>query len=274
VNLTSPTKIAVIGAGNMGEAMITGFLKSGVYHSEDIRVVEVIESRRKYITETHHIQCVDTNEAIAFADAPIIAVEPRHLEEVLQLMKPSLTPNKVVISIVAGIMLETYRKHLPNNIAVVRVIPNVTCMVREAMIGICPSENTSKEKLETAKSILSLLGQVLVLDEKQLNSITGFVGSGPAYVAVMIEAMADAGVRLGIPKDKSLIMAAQTMLGTAKMVVETKEHPAKIKDRVTTPGGITAEGLLELEKGRLRATIISAVGKAAEKTAQIGKQSQ
>ena len=267
-------KVAVIGAGNMGEAMIIGLLKSGIYHPHDLRVVEVIESRRRYMKENYQIECVDLKEAIAFADAPIVAVEPRHLEEVLEQMKPALKSAKMLISIVAGVALDTYRKHLPKNIAVVRVIPNVTCMVREAMIGICPSENTSKEQLEMAKSILGQLGQVLLLDEKQLNSITGFVGSGPAYVSVMIEAMADAGVRLGIAKDKSLLMAAQTMLGTAKMVVETKEHPAKIKDRVTTPGGITAEGLLELEKGGLRATIISAISKAAEKTETVGKQSR
>jgi pyrroline-5-carboxylate reductase len=272
--LTKPAKIAVVGAGNMGEAIIIGLLKSGVYSPQDLRVVEAIESRRKYITETYHIECVDLKDAVTFANASIIAVEPRHLEEVLEQIKPALTNVKVLISIVAGVMLDTYRKHLPKDIAVVRVIPNVTCMVREAMIGICPSANTTKEQLETVKSILGQLGQVLLLDEKQLNSITGFVGSGPAYVSVMIEAMADAGVRLGISKDKSLLMAAQTMLGTAKLVVETKEHPAKIKDRVTTPGGITAEGLLELEKGGLRATIISAISKAAEKTEAVGKQSR
>ncbi len=270
--MTNRPKVAVIGAGNMGEAMIVGLLKSGAYDAQDIRVVEVMESRRKYITETYHIESLDLKKAVAFADAPIIAVEPRHLEEVLEQLKPALTSRKVLISIVAGIMLDTYQKHLSRDIAVVRVVPNVTCMVREAMIGICPSRNTSKEQLETAKSILGQLGQVLVLDEKQLNSITGFVASGPAYVSVMIEAMADAGVRLGIPKDKSLVMAAQTMLGTAKLVLETKEHPAKIKDRVTTPGGITAEGLLELEKGGLRATIISAISKAAEKTEAVAKQ--
>ena len=267
-------KVAVIGAGNMGEAIIAGLLKSGLFQAKDVRVVEVLEPRRKYISETYGVECVDIRKAVAFADVPIIVVEPKRLKEALEQLKPALTPGKVLVSVVAGVPLENYRRYLPKDVPVVRVLPNVTCIVREAVIGVCPSENTPKDKLEVISLVLGQLGQVSVVDEKFLNLMTGFVGSGPAYVSVMIEAMADAGVRLGIPKDKSLMMAAQTMLGTAKMVVERKEYPAKIKDKVATPGGITVEGLLELEKGGLRATIISAVGKALERTKEMERERQ
>jgi pyrroline-5-carboxylate reductase len=258
----------------MGEAMIMGFLRSEAYRPQDLRIVEIAESRRKYISETYHIECVDINKAVTFADVSIIAVEPRRLREVLEQMRSAITSGKVIVSIVAGVTLESYQRFLPKFTPVVRVVPNISCMVREAMIAICPSENTSQQQLEMVKVILSQLGHVLVLDEKYLNPITGFIGSGPAYVCLIIEAMADAGVRLGVSKDKAILMAAQTILGTAKMVVDRGEYPAKIRDRVSTPGGVTVEGVLQLEKGRLRAVIISAISKAAERTEKVARELQ
>jgi pyrroline-5-carboxylate reductase len=148
-------------------------------------------------------------------------------------------------------------------------MPNIAVMVREAMITLSPSENVTKEQLKIATDMLSLLGRVVTLDEKYLNSATGLAGSGPAYIYLVIDSLADAGLRLGLPKDVSTLLAAQTTLGAAKMVVETGEHPAKLKDMVVTPAGTTIEGLLELERSGLRAAMISAVTKAAERAKEL-----
>jgi len=263
-------KLAIIGAGKMGEAMISGFLKSDEYEPQDIQVFEIIDSRRKYISQTYNVKCVDdAKEAASFADLTIIAVKPRHVKTALDQIAPAMEPGKIIVSIAAGVTLGFLRKHLPEDIPVVRVMPNITCQVREAMIVACPSENTRKEEVEMVIGTLSLLGHVITLDEKYLNLATGLVGSGPAYIYLIIEALADAGVRLGLPKNVSILLAAQTTLGAAKMVVETGEHPTKLKDMVSTPAGTTVEGLLALEEGKLRAVIITAVTKAAERSKQL-----
>jgi pyrroline-5-carboxylate reductase len=263
-------KLAVIGAGKMGEGIISGFLKSDEYKPQEIQAFEILESRRKYISQTYNVKCVgEAKEAASFADITIVAVEPRHVKTALTQIAPAMKPGKIVVSIAAGVTLEFLRKYLPKDVPVIRVMPNITCRVREAMIVVCPSENTKKEELEIAMSTLSLLGHVLKLDERYLNLATGLVGSGPAYIYVIIEALADAGVRLGLPKDISILLAAQTTLGAARMVVETGEHPAKLKDMVATPGGTTVEGLLALEEGRIRAVIINAVTEAAERAKRL-----
>jgi len=263
-------KVAVIGAGKMGEGIIAGLLKSGVYSPQDIRAYEILEDRCKYITKTYKVECIsDVKKAVEFADISLIAVKPYDVGKVLDQIASTLKPNKLVISIAAGVTLDFYRKHLPKNVPVIRVMPNMAVLVREGMVTVCPSDNVPKEQLKTATDLLGLLGRVIRLDEKYLNLATGLVGSGPAYIYLIIDALADAGVRLGLPKDVSTVLAAQTTLGAAKMVVETGEHPAKLKDMVVTPAGTTIEGLLELERYGLKAVMISAVTKAAERAKEL-----
>ncbi len=259
-------KVAIIGAGKMGEAIITGLLKSGEYNFKDIQAVEVVESRRQYINQTYKVKCFsDARRAVDFGDIVLIAVEPGVAGKVLEQIGPLMKRRKVLVSIAAGVTLEFMRKFVPEEVPIVRVMPNIACSVREAMVTFCPTPNITEEELDMVTSMLGLLGRVMRLDEKYLNLATGLVGSGPAYIYLIIDALADAGVRLGLPKDVSITLAAQTTLGAAKMVVETGEHPVKLKDKVATPAGTTVEGLLELERGGLRATIISAVTKAAER---------
>jgi len=263
-------KIALIGAGKMGEGIIAGLLKSGVYSPQDIKAYEILESRCKYISQTYKVECLsDVKKAATFADICLIAVKPADVGKVLEQIGPAMKSGKLVVSIAAGVTLDFYRKHLPKNVPVIRVMPNMAVLVREGMITVCPSDNVTKEQLKTATDMLGLLGLVKTLDEKYLNLATGLVGSGPAYIYLIIDALADAGVRLGLPKDVSTMLAAQTTLGAAKMVVETGEHPAKLKDMVVTPAGTTIEGLLELERYGLRAVIISAVTKAAERAKEL-----
>jgi pyrroline-5-carboxylate reductase len=263
-------KLAIIGAGKMGEALISGLLKSGEYEPQDIRIFETIESLSKYINQTYSVKNANSaKDAASFGDITVIAVKPADVPAALQQIAPAIKPGKVVVSIAAGVTLDFLKKHLPKDTSVVRIMPNIACKVKEAMIVGHPSENTKKEELEMVMHMLSLLGRVIILDEKYLNSATGLVGSGPAYIYLVIEALADAGVRLGLPKDVSIFLAAQTTLGAAKMVVETGEHPAKLKDMVTTPAGTTIEGLLVLEEGKLRALIIEAVTKAAQRAKEL-----
>jgi pyrroline-5-carboxylate reductase len=250
----------------MGEAIIAGLLKSETFSPQNIRIFEIAKNRREYMTKTYHVQAVDSEEeAVAFGDIILIAVKPGVVGKVLDQIKQTISSKKVIVSIAAGTTIEYLREHLLSSVSIIRVMPNLACSVREAMIAICPSENTTDEQLNTVTDVLSSIGKVMKLEEKYLNLATGLVGSGPAYIFLIIDALADAGVRLGLPKDISTILAAQTTLGAAKMVVETGEHPAKLKDMVATPAGTTVEGLFALEEGRLRAILISAVTEAAKK---------
>jgi len=263
-------KVAVIGAGKMGEAIIGGLLKSKAYSPLEIQAVEVVESRRQYISETYDVKCFhDVKRVVDFGDIVLLAVKPSIVGKVLEQIGPLMKGRKVLVSIAAGVTLEFMKKFMPTKIPIVRVMPNLACSVGEAMVTYCPAPNITNEELTMVTGMLGLLGRTMRLDEKHLNLATGLVGSGPAYIYVLIDALADAGVRLGLPKDVSITLAAQTTLGAAKMVVETGEHPIKLKDKVATPAGTTVEGLLELERGGLRGTIISAVTKAAERAREL-----
>lgn len=264
-------KVALIGAGKMGEGIIAGLLKSGQYTPEHIKAYEIITDRAKYMTSKYKIECVtDATKAVAFADISIIAVKPADVGKVLDAVAPVLKPGKLLVSIAAGVTLDYYQKHLPKHVPVIRVMPNMAVLVREGMVTYCPSDNVTKDQLKIATDMLGLLGLVKRLDEKYLNLATGLVGSGPAYIYLIIDALADAGLRLGLPKDVSTVLAAQTTLGAAKMVIETGEHPAKLKDMVATPAGTTIEGLLELEKGGIKPALIMAVTRAAERAKELG----
>ncbi|MCW4040696.1 MAG: pyrroline-5-carboxylate reductase [Candidatus Bathyarchaeota archaeon] len=264
-------KITIIGAGKMGEAIIAGLLNSGAYTPQDMQIVEVLADRRDHIMKKYTVAAAtNLDDAVRFGDLIIVAVKPNIVGEVAAQLSPMITPEKIVISIAAGVTIKQIRTHIPQNIAVIRVMPNLACSVNEAMIAACSSVNTTIEEMNTATAVLSLLGKVVQLEEQYLNLATGLVGSGPAYLFVIIDALADAGVRLGLPKDLSILLAAQTTLGAAKIVVETGDHPAKLKDMVATPGGTTVEGLLALEQGKLRATLISAVTEATRRAKGLG----
>ncbi len=263
-------KVALIGAGKMGEGIIAGLLRSGMYTPDQIKAFEILEPRVKYMTKTYKIECLsDAKKAVAFADISVIAVKPADVGKVLQEIAPVMKTGKLLVSIAAGVTLDFYKQHLPKHVPIIRVMPNMAVLVREGMVTYCPTENVTKEQEKTAIEVLSLIGLVKRLDEKYLNLATGLVGSGPAYIYLIIDALADAGVRLGLPKDISITLAAQTTLGSAKMVVETGEHPAKLKDMIATPAGTTVEGLFELERSGVKAALIMAVTRAAERAKEL-----
>lgn len=265
-----PVKVSIVGAGKMGEAIIAGLLSSGVYKSSDLKAYDISPARRRYIKETYGVECPeDVGEALRDAGIVFIAVKPKDVSSALSAISPHLKPETVVVSVAAGVSISLIESHLPENAQVIRVMPNLACRVGEGMLVYAPSRHVKPESLDKTVKVLNYLGRVLRLEEEYLNLATGLVGSGPAYIYLVIEALADAGVRMGLPKDISITLAAQTTLGAAKMVLETGEHPAKLKDMVATPGGTTVEGLLELEERAVRAAFISAVSKAAEKAARL-----
>jgi pyrroline-5-carboxylate reductase len=268
--MEKPWKVGLIGAGKAGEAILKGLLHSTVYTTQLIKVAEIDVKRQQYITQTYHVQCyTDSRKVASFADVVILAVKPTVVSQILPHIQSVLTKGTVVVSIAAGVTLEFLQNHLPEQIAIVRTMPNIACSVNSAMIVFCTSVNTSSEDLTKASEVLHVLGETMLLDEKYLDLATGLVGSGPAYLFLIIDALADAGVRVGLPKDVAIRLAAQTALGSAKMVIESDEHPMKLRDMVATPGGATVEGLLQLEKGKLRAVIISAVSEAAKKAQEL-----
>lgn len=263
-------RVAIIGAGKMGEALISGFLESKALTPNQLCAADVAEKRCEHISETYKIEChPNTKKVVKNSDVIIIAVKPGDVRNVLEGVNAVLSHNKILISIAAGITTDSIAKYVAKDVPIVRIMPNIACFVREGMIAISSRSNVSKEQLRIVTELLSTVGKVVAVEEKYLDAITGLVGSGPAYIYLIIEALADAGVRLGIPKELAILLAAQTTLGASKMIIRTGEHPARLRDMVVTPAGTTIEGLLELEKGALRALLIEAITKAAKRAKEL-----
>ncbi|MFQ5998471.1 MAG: pyrroline-5-carboxylate reductase [Candidatus Bathyarchaeia archaeon] len=268
--MVSEWKIAVLGAGKMGEALINGLLRSGKVSTKDIQAVEVIKERSDFINRTYGIECSsDLARAIERSEILIMAVKPHDVGKLLENATSNIKSSKIIVSIAAGVRIETFAKYLPSGVPIVRVMPNLACFVGQGMMAMCPGPFASDEVLNRVRSLLELAGRVEVMEEKYFDAVTGLVGSGPAYVYSFIEGLADAGVRQGLPRDKAVLLSAQTVLGASSMVAETKEHPAKLRDMVVTPAGTTIEGLLVLERGGLKALLVEAVTKATQRAKEL-----
>jgi len=267
------TTIGVIGAGNMGEALISGLLGSGKIEASSLIVAEVREARAKYISGTYGVKV--EAEAVKVAeksDVLFLVVKPKDAPAVLRSVRDAFLnagEKRVLVSSVAGMPIKNVEAELPDGSQVVRIMPNLACSVGEGAIAVCRGSSVTEEAFNTVRRLLSLVGAVVELPEELFDAVTGLSGSGPAYVLTFIEALSDGGVKLGIQRSAALTLAAQTVLGAAKMLVKRGEHPAKLRDMVATPGGTTIEGLVEMEKGKFRATVINAVVKAAEKAKTI-----
>jgi pyrroline-5-carboxylate reductase len=263
-------KIGIIGAGRMGEALIAGFLRSKTTQPGGILVCELMEERRGYISREYNIECTsDCGSVAAASDIIIVAVKPKDAKTALETLGRRITPDKTVVSIVAGLTTEYISRHLPSGVPIVRVMPNITCFVGEGMMALSPSPGIPPEKLKTVEECLSSLGRTILLEEKHLSAVTGLSGSGPAYIALVVEALADAGVKLGLSREVAETLAAQTTLGTGKMLLDLGESPVKLRERVVTPSGTTAEGLRIFEKMRLKETLIEAVIAATKRAEEL-----
>ena len=263
-------RLAFIGGGRMAEAMITGVLSKGIVDHGDISVGEMIEERCRTLRERYNILATTSNAEVAErADIVVLAVKPQNLEEVLSQLNGGLQPGQSVLSIVAGARTSTLVDCLSHS-SVIRVMPNTPAQIGEGMT-LWTSSNVNEETLELTRSVLATMGEeIYVTEEKYLDMATALSASGPAYVFLFIESLIDAGVYVGLPRDMARTLALQTVLGSAKLMKETGQHPAELKDMVTSPGGTTVEGLLALEEGELRSTVINAVIAAYKKSQELG----
>lgn len=266
-------KIGFIGGGNMAAALIRGLLHSETMAADQIRASDVKASRLAEIHEKYGIETsTDNDEIVRWADVIVIAVKPQIVDRILAPIAAAMKPGDLVISIAAGVPLEAFESRLPAEARVIRAMPNTAAMALAAATAIAPGAHATDEDVATAQALFEAVGRCVVLDESLLDAVTGLSGSGPAYVMLMIEALADGGVKVGLGRDTALLLAAQTVYGAAKLQLETGEHPGRLKDMVTSPGGTAIAGLHTLESGGLRRTLIDAVECASNRSAELGLQ--
>jgi pyrroline-5-carboxylate reductase len=268
-------KIGIAGGGAMGEALARGMLAAGIVTPADLMISEVREERCAYLERQFGVRTVKENKPLVnFADTLILAVKPYVISAVLAEIRPHLRPSQTVISIAAGVSLAFIEERLGEGIPVVRVMPNTPALVGAGASAYSLGRFAGLRDGGRARAILEAVGRVVQVEEKLLDAVTGLSGSGPAYMYVILEALADGGVRMGLPRDVSMVLAAQTMYGAAKMILETGEHPGRLKDMVTTPGGTTAAGLFVLEEAAVRAGLQRAVERATEKAREINRRGE
>ncbi len=266
-------KIAFIGGGNMAEAIIKGLLASGAAKADQILIADVSSERLEHLKKTYGIIIQKSNsDAVAQSGIVLLCVKPQVIDKVLEEIAPVADKSKLVISIAAGITIGRLEKTLTGNPRVIRVMPNTPALVRAGAAALSAGKDVAPADMAVAQEIFGSIGRAVVVEEKLMDAVTGLSGSGPAYVFMIIDALSDAGVKAGLPRALALELAAQTVYGAAKMVLETKEHPGKLRDMVTSPGGTTIEGLHALEKGKLRATLMNAVEAATARSKELGKQ--
>ncbi len=258
-------RLAVLGVGTMGAALIKGLAASGLV----ITGTAKRGASKARVEELGATYVKDNAAAAAAAEIVVIATKPQVVPQVLAQLEGSIQPGTLVISIAAGVTTKRIEADLPEGTAVVRVMPNTPSVLGAGMSVLAPGANASEEDLALAEALFTALGRTAILEEHHMDAVTGLSGSGPAYVYLVIESLAEAGVKVGIPRETSTLLAAQTVLGAARMVLELGEHPALLKDAVTTPAGCTVDGLMELEEGKLRVTLLKAVVKATERSREL-----
>ncbi len=266
-------KLAFVGTGNMGEALIKGLLGRGAVRTDQITAAEPRENQRARIAAAYGVSMVSDNRAaVSDADVVVMCVKPQILDKVLDEVSPHLRPGARVISIAAGKSIEGIESRLPPGTPVVRAMPNVAALVGAGATGIAAGANATPEDLEVAKRVFDSVGMSVVLDEGLLDAVTGLSGSGPAYVFMIIEALSDAGVKVGLSRWDAMALASQTVFGAAKLAIETQEHPGRLKDMVCSPGGTAIAAVHQLEQGGLRTTLINAVEVATRRSQELGRQ--
>jgi pyrroline-5-carboxylate reductase len=271
--MARPTKIGVIGCGQMGEALLRGILASGVASPGALIGSDKDRARLdRLASELGFIAARDNSSLAGEAQVVILAVKPADISQVLEEIGAALRPDQTLVSIAAGVRLDSIRKKLgPARLPLIRVMPNTPCLVGAGMSALAPAPGVPREATEQVQAIFASVGETLLVEEELMDAVTGLSGSGPAYVFLVIEALADGGVAAGLPRAAAEKLAAQTVLGAAKLVLESGRHPASLKDAVASPGGTTIAGLAALEEAGLRAALIKAVVVAAARSRQLGE---
>jgi pyrroline-5-carboxylate reductase len=268
---TGQKKIAVIGCGKMGSILLQAFLERELVSAGEVAATVQHEDKSRNLPRALDGIALGTDNrgAVGKAQTVLLCVKPQALAQVLEEIAPALAPGALVISIAASTTVSFIQQKLGKEVAVVRAMPNTPAMVGAAMTALCAGAAATAEHLETAKRLFESVGRVVVVDEKHMDAITALSASGPAFVFVILESLAEAGVKVGLPREMATTLAAQTLFGSAKLALETGHHPALLKDAVTTPAGCTIEGLMELERGGLRVTLMSAVVKTAQRAKEL-----
>ena len=263
-------RVAVLGAGKMGGILLQAFLKQNLFAPEQIHAT-VGHAERALALRTQWGVDVSTNnlEAARQSDLILLGVKPFQVPGLIAEIRPALTPAKTLVSFAASVKTSAIEEAAGMEIAVIRAMPNTPSMLGAGAAALCRGRFVSAEQMELAERIFETVGRTVVVEEKHMDAVTGLSASGPAYIYIIIEALAEAGVKVGLSRDIATQLAAQTTFGAAKMVLETGWHPAMLKDAVTTPAGCTIDGILELEEGGLRVTLIKAVMRATERAKQL-----
>lgn len=263
-------KLAVVGAGKMGGTLLKALLGSGALAADEVvATVKHAESAAELRDRLGVETATDNRAAVAGAEVVLLGVKPQALGEVVTELAPVLTADQLVVSIVASATTAYIEERLPLPLPVVRAMPNTPALIGEGMTVLCGGRFATRDHLQRAEALFQAVGRTLVLDEKHLDAVTALSASGPAFIYVVLESLAEGGVKVGLPRHTATELAAQMCLGAARMVLETGEHPALLKDAVTTPAGCTIDGLLTLEEGGLRVTLIKAVVEATRRAGQL-----
>jgi pyrroline-5-carboxylate reductase len=263
-------RLAVLGAGKMGGILIEAFLKQGLVPAKNIAAtVQHRDQERRKLSATAVSVDTDNRAAARAADIILLCVKPQAIGGVLDEIRSELTEKKLIVSIAASVPTEYIERRLGGNFPVVRAMPNTPSMVGAGITAVCKGKFASDKDLDAARKLFDAVGRTVVVDEKHMDAVTGLSASGPAFIYIILEALAEGGVKMGLSRELATQLAAQTTLGAAKVVLETGHHPALLKDTVTTPAGCTIDGILELEEGKLRVTLIKAVVKASQRAKEL-----
>jgi pyrroline-5-carboxylate reductase len=266
-------KIAFLGSGNMAEALVKGLLAAGASTAAEIVCAEPREDRRRELQQRYAVRTVSSNrEAVAAADLVLLSVKPQVIDAVLDEISPEVAATKLVVSIAAGVPIAAIAKRLPEGTRIIRTMPNTPALAGAGAAALAAGPHATPADLALAKQIFEAVGTAVVVPEPLLDAVTGLSGSGPAFVYLFIEALSDGGVKAGLARAEALQLAAQTVLGSAKLVLESGEHPGRLKDQVTSPGGTTIAGVHALEKAGFRGAVMDAVEAAARRSRELGEK--
>jgi pyrroline-5-carboxylate reductase len=266
----SGKQVAVLGAGKMGGILLKSLLDKKRLSPQFTRATVQHEERARALSDKLGITVsTDNLLAVQNADIVFVCVKPQVVRELMEQIRPNVTGHQLFISVAASVSTAQIEDALGNETAVVRAMPNTPCVLGVGMTALCKGRFVSKAQVEAACALFDVVGRTVVVDEKHMDAVTGLSASGPAYIYIILESLAEAGVKVGLPRDIATLLAAQTTLGAATVVLETGDHPALLKDAVTTPAGCTIDGIMELEEGKLRVTLIKAVVKAAQRAKEL-----
>ena len=269
VNLAEK-RVAVLGAGKIGGILVKAFLEKKLLSPKLTTATVQHEERASTLSKKLGITLgTDNVTATKKADVVLICVKPQAVQGVVEEIRKSTRPEQLVISVAASVPTSQIENALGSKVPVVRAMPNTPCVIGQGMTALCKGAHAGAQHLEIASELFNVVGRTVVVDEKHMDAVTGLSASGPAYIYIILESLAEAGVKVGLPRDVATLLAAQTALGAAGVVLETGDHPALLKDAVTTPAGCTIDGILELEEGKLRVTLIKAVVKAAQRAKEL-----